>query len=87
MTIPAFLNFIPRSLKFWVTWFLITAITSLFVSLAQMYSREHTLDNVRKIDFRMVHDTLILNQDLTSQSEAFRKISGNLVYKKATLFQ
>ena len=87
MTIPAFLNFIPRSLKFWITWFLITALTSLFVSLAQMYSREGTLDNVRKIDFGMVHDALTINQDPASQSEIFNKISGNLVLGKTALFQ
>ena len=87
MTISSSLNFIPRSLKFWITWFLITALTSLFVSLAQMYSREGTLDNVRKIDFGMVHDALTINQDPASQSEIFNKISGNLVLGKTALFQ
>lgn len=63
--------------KFWISWLLVTAIASILVSLAQMYSREETLDNVRKTDFEIIYAALLLNP--AAQHKTFTKVTDKLV--------
>ena len=68
---------IPMNFKFWISWLLVTATASVFISLAQMYSREETLDNVRKTDFEIIYAALQL--DASDQNVIFSKVTQKLI--------
>lgn len=69
-----------RAIKFWVIWALITTTVALFILLAQMYSRDWTIDNVRDVEFDLVFNHLI--EHIDTPKIAFKKIADDISIKK-----